>query len=364
MSVTSIPSKCATIFVTLLIVVAPLYAKPTVSASSKDQLTSLLEGFMANEEIAGGVTLVSSPQGRYVAVTGASDVQTNQRVEPHTRFYAASTGKLFVATAILSAAEEGLLSLDDPMDRYLEGLSAAQSMQRADPVTIRQLLNHTSGLPEYLTDTFLDASYAAPDTRWTPNQALAFAADEAVRPAGEHYSYTNTNYVVLGHILAQLDGTLEASLQQRVFGPAGMATTSVGTPNTQSPDLAHGYDQDGSDVSALAWNSVLRDGPAITTIGDLEAFALALFSQRALLSPDFLEEMLTGSPQDRFYGLGVVIGSDDLGVWYGHAGGYDGFEADLRYYPQHDVVLAYVVNGNQQSDVSFLNTAARWYKQH
>lgn len=325
------------------------------------ELENLFAEALGEEGIPGGVLLISAPDERYVVTAGVADLETGQPVTPDTRFYAASTGKMLVAAAILAAIDEGRIALDDPIDGFLDSIDGADQLQRAGPVTIEQLLNHSSGLPEYLSDTFADASYSAPDTRWTVADALGYAYDEPAIPAGTRFEYTNTNYVILGHILATLDGSLAQSLQRWVLRRAQMSATTIGAPSNPGDLFAHGYSLDDEDVSVLGWNSVLGDGPVVTTAADLEAFGRALFTQQTIISSATRRIMGTPSQLDPGYALGLVVGLDDFGIWAGHAGGYAGFEADLRYYPQSDVLLTYLVNGNQQSDVDILEEAAAWF---
>lgn len=357
---------CASLVVMLscwLGVVALTWMTNPALAQSADEteLQALFSNWLDEEEIAGGALLISTPDVRWIVTAGVSNRETQTQVTPDTRFYAASTGKMIVAAAILTAVDEGRIALDDPVDGFLTTLEGADQLDRAGTVTIEQLLNHSSGLPEYLTYDFLDASFAAPTTRWSASDALAYAYDEPAIPAGDRFEYTNSNYVILGHILETLDGSLAQSLQRWVFRRADMMATTVGAPPDPGTQFAHGYDVDGEDVSALGWNSILGDGPVITTVGDLEAFARALFASQRIISFASRDDMVTPSTLEPYYGLGVGIDEDDFGIFYGHAGGYDGFEADLRYYPDHDLVLTYLVNGNQLSDSDLLDLAADWH---
>ncbi|MEO0382332.1 MAG: serine hydrolase domain-containing protein [Pseudomonadota bacterium] len=347
-----------------LALIASLALAPVPAfAQSRDEadLQALFSNWLDEEEIAGGVLLISSPDERFIVTAGVSNTRTQAPVTPDTRFYAASTGKMMVAAAILTAVDEGRIALDDPIDGFLATIEGADQLDRAGTVTIEHLLNHSSGLPEYLTDDFFDASFAAPATRWSAVDALAYAYDDGAIPPGERFEYTNSNYVILSHILATLDGSLAQSLQRWVFRRADMMATTVGAPPNPGDEFAHGYDVDGEDISALGWNSVLGDGPVITTVTDLEAFARALFASQRIIAFGTRDDMVTPSTLEPYYGLGVGIDEDDFGVLYGHSGGYDGFEADLRYYPQHDVVIAYLVNGNQLSDTDALDAAADWH---
>lgn len=337
---------------------------PTVSfaqSAHQAELQTLFSQWLNEEGIAGGVLLVSAPAERFVVPAGLANRQTQTPVTADTRFYAASTGKMMVAATILTAVDEGRIALDDPIDGFLATIEDADQLDRAGTVTIEQLLNHSSGLAEYLTEDFAEASFAAPANRWSAAEALAFAYDDRAVAPGERFEYTNSNYVILGHILQTLDGSLAQSLQRWVFRRADMMSTTVGAPPDPGDEFAHGYDVDGDDVSAIGWNSVLGDGPLITTATDLEAFARALFASQRIVSFASRNDMITPSALEPYYGLGVGIDEDDFGAWYGHSGSYDGFEADLRYYPDHDLVLAYLVNGNQLSDVSVLDEAAAWF---
>lgn len=350
--------------VTRLVLIALLALTPVpafAKSGAEVELQALFADWLDEEEIAGGVLLISTPDQRLIVTAGVSNTQTQTPVAPDTRFYAASTGKMMVAAAILTAVDEGRIALNDPIDGFLASLDGTNQLDRAGTVMIEHLLNHSSGLPEYLTDDFFDASFAAPTTRWSAADALAYAYDEPAIPSGERFEYTNSNYVILGHVLETLDGSLAQSLQRWVFRRTDMVSTTVGAPPNPGDEFAHGYDVDGEDVSELGWNSVLGDGPVITTVADLEAFARALFTSQRIISFGTRDDMVTSSRLEPYYGLGVGIDEDEFGIWYGHSGGYDGFEADLRYYPEQDLVLAYLVNGNQLSDSDFLDAAADWH---
>jgi D-alanyl-D-alanine carboxypeptidase len=347
----------------MLVAAAVLVTPPSALAQSAYQAeaAALFADWLEDEGIAGGVLLIAAPDERYVVAAGLANTETGEPVTPDTRFYAASTGKMMVAAAVLAAVDEGRLALNDPIDGFLATIDGSEALDRAGSISIEQLLNHSSGLPDYLSDAFAEASFSNPERRWTPADALAFAYDGSAIPPGEQFEYTNTNYLILGHILATLDRSLAESLQRWVFRRADMRASTIGAPPDPGEEFAHGYIENGEDVSALGWNSVLGDGPVITTVADLEAFARTLFSSERILSAATREDMVSPSPLEPYYGLGVSIENDDYGLWYGHAGGYEGFEADLRYYPEHGLVLAYLVNGNQRSDVSVLDEAADWF---
>lgn len=338
---------------TILAAFAPL-------KSQANDAQNLLDSFLQEENLIGGGLLVSAPDERIVVSAGLADSKNKAKVTPQTRFYIASSGKMMVAAAILTYVEAGAIALDEPVWPHIKNIEGIERLANSRVVTLRQLLNHSSGLAEYLTDDFSNASFADPEKAWRVDEALKFALDEdASAEPDSAFEYCNTNYVLLGHILAQLEGSLSKALESKIFSPARMSESSVGKP-ADITDLAHGYADD-EDVAAMAWASELGDGPVITTLGDMEKFAFALFRDEAILGQAMLQEMLTGSTHEPTYGLGMGIERDDWGVWFGHSGSYDGFEADLRYYPDEKAVFVFMTNGNIDSDNSIMDASAQAY---
>ncbi|MEZ5666797.1 MAG: serine hydrolase domain-containing protein [Alphaproteobacteria bacterium] len=323
-------------------------------------LQAVLDDFLAEEALDGGVLLVGSDDGDAVVVSGLAELRGRTAVTPDTRFYVASVGKMVVATAILAYVADGALALDAPVLPYVDDIPGIARLDNVERVTVAQLLSHTSGLVDYLDDPFLDASYDEPERHWSAAEAIAFAYDQPAYAApGATFEYCNTNYVILGHVLERLAGSLDAALQAKVFGPAGMTASTVGAP--RGVPLARGY-MDGEDVSAQSWASELGDGPMVTTAADLERFAFALFRDGRLLPPQLVAAMTAGTAAEPTYGYGMGIETDGWGAWYGHSGGYDGFEADLRYYPADGTVFVFLTNGNQLSEDAILDEAAdAWF---
>lgn len=306
-----------------------------------------------------GAAFYANIDGKELQIAvGTVDEDQTVATQIDTRFYIASTGKMMTAAAILSLVEEGKLALDEPVWPHIKDINGIAALSNADQVTLRQLLNHTSGLAEYLGDEFGDASSQTPSKRWTATEALSFAFDlEPEFSPAMSFVYTNTNYVLLGHILDQFDGSMSASLAERVFNNAGMKNSTVGA-DPQDTTLAYGFDEDGNDASAQAWASILGDGPAVSTAKDVGKFMLALFKQNSLIGTTLLDQMRTGSEHDQDYGLGMGIDGDDWGDWYGHAGSYGGYEADVRYYPASNTVMVVLMNDNPIEEDAFLDQAA------
>ncbi|AWU96121.1 serine hydrolase domain-containing protein [Azospirillum ramasamyi] len=340
-----------------LLTLALLLGLASTPAHAADHLQRLLDRFIAEEELDGGVLLVSGPDLRRVVVSGIADRRGERPVTEETRFYVASVGKMATAAVVMQQVEEGLLSLDRPVRELAPDLPLGK-VANANRARLVHLLDHSSGIPDYITDAYEEDEAAKPERLPRSGALLAYAAgEEATGPVGGHYGYSNSNYVLLGHIAALRDGVPFAQvLRSRVLERAGMNSTTVGA-DPRDRSLAHGYTEEG-DVSRRSWAATTGDGPLVTTAGDLERFVFALFRDNRLLKPETVRRMMTPSENEEGQGLGVALSKDRWGRSVGHDGRYDGFEADVRYYPGRRTALIFLTNGNQQSDEALLDAVA------
>lgn len=330
-------------------------------AGDAEEVKEILQDYLYENAISGGVVSVNAPDLNITIAAGIAHRQNGTAMTINKRLYFASLGKTMVATAILDAVAKGEIKLNSKVANQLSGLKGLVELEGIQTVTVKQLLNHSSGLAEYLDDTFWDASIQQPNKKWNSADALTFAHGQPIEfRAGSSFLYTNTNYVLLGAILEKLDGSLSASLAKRVFIPSGMTTATIGA-KANDTSLARGYNNDGNDYSDVVWLNPLGDGPVVGTASDIKNFVDATLRAKTLLPPKILKQMLKGSKHDRSYGLGIGMERDDFGLWYGHAGSYDGFEADFRYYPEHDLTIIYTLNGNQMEDDTLSDILADWY---
>lgn len=241
----------------------------------------------------------------------------------------ASLTKPFTATVVLRLAEEGALSLDDPIGRWLAGTIP----QAAEEVTVRELLAHTSGLPDYLDHPSVAAAFADPRHRWTEAELLA-----AVRPPQRRgrYAYSNTNYVLLGAIARRASGlSMQAALRRHVLAPLGLGATSF----TRTPSLARRV-AGGRRLPNDVWGPLWGDGGIVSTAGDVARFLHALVAGDGLLTPPTRTLMLRD-------GLGVY-GADILGEpFYGHDGSYGGWLTLAMSAPRADLTVAVLAHGGR-----------------
>jgi D-alanyl-D-alanine carboxypeptidase len=181
----------------------------------------------------GAAAWVRDEHGGHGAASGVADLRTGRPMRPELRFRAGSLTKSLVAAVVLRLVAEGRLSLEDPLERWLPG-----SLPYGDQVSIRQLLNHTSGVP-HNTATLEQALYAPGPGRlrtWTPQALVAMVADRPPDfPAGTAWSYSNTGYVLLGLVVeAASHRTLRQELGRHILEPLGLRDTAL--PDN-APDL-------------------------------------------------------------------------------------------------------------------------------
>jgi D-alanyl-D-alanine carboxypeptidase len=273
-----------------------------------------------------------------VVATGRAELATGRRMTPLDRFRVGSLTKPMVATVILQLADEGRLSLDDSLVRFLPG-----TLPDGDRVTLRHLLNHTSGIGDYVNDPgFIDAAFLNPSRVWTPQELIAVANGMPRRfTPGEagYWEYSNTNYVLLG-LVAEVAGgvSIAALLLTRVFEPLGMTSTYFSNSTSLVAPFAQGY-VDLNGIPNFAVGTLVNPtvagaaGAVVSTAGDALRFGEALAAGE-LVSPASHAARLTTVPASRVrlpgesfdiaYGLGVLVGDG----WIGHNGAIPGYETE------------------------------------
>jgi D-alanyl-D-alanine carboxypeptidase len=315
---------------------------PRIAGFDDDELQRILDDAVTTLGIPGAVVSITSARGdRWVGASGVSDLIQQTPMDTANLLRIGSITKTFVGIITLQLADEGKLSLDDPLQKWLPGIVPA-----ADSVTIRMLMNHTSGIPNYLkADTFQQALIANRGQSWTPDSLVAIAASMPRTPMGI-WDYSNTNFTLLGMIIEKATGsTFQAQLQTRIIGRLGLTRTSFATDAATPPGLTSGYCDWGSSVNyqvgGLNASIAGTAGAMISSIGDVTRWAQALASGE-LISPKMFQEQMTtvptypGAPTAR-YGLAIVV-SDG---WVGHKGEIFGFNSVM--YAKKDVGTIVVI---------------------
>ena len=263
---------------------------------------------------------------------GDADVANSRPVTPRTIFHIGSITKMFTATAVMQLVQKGKIDLHAPVTQYLPQFAAWRG------VTIAELLEHRSGIPNYL-----DAALASGDTAkpTTPQAILrAIAAEPLDFTPGTHFEYSNTNYVALGLIVERIAGESLAAYERRaIFRPAKMRATFVGVAPVGRA-VAVGYAARGKATIAKPGNPswYFACGDILSTVGDLARFDRALMDGTLLAPATFSEMVKAARPAAGFgdarYGYGVMTEPFGDRTLVGHHGGLPGFEADDEMIPQ------------------------------
>ncbi|MFB8790170.1 MAG: serine hydrolase domain-containing protein [Potamolinea sp.] len=222
---------------------------------------------------------------------------------------------------------------------------------------LEQLLNHTSGLANYLTPEFYAETRKNPTRNWIAPEAIKYAYNlPPVGTPGQRFEYADTNYILLELIVEKVTNfTLTKEIRSRILTPLNMKDTFMEVQETIPGGFANGYRKvNGSrtNVTQLDEGNGLGDGGLISTSADLAKFIHGLLAEAKLLSPESLKQMLTFFKNDN-YGLGIASNKTGWGQLLGHNGVMTGFRAEMHYLPNRDVTVI-VLGNNEDQDISGL----------
>jgi D-alanyl-D-alanine carboxypeptidase len=313
-----------------LALVVPGGTTPPAGSQTSPGLQRLV-GRLVASGAPGAVAVVRTPTGTRRAAAGLARLRPRVRMQANDRFRVASVTKTFVATVVLQLAAQGRLRLDDSVERWLPGL-----IPRGGATTLRQLLGHTSGLFDYDDDrAWVRKRIANPRREWSPRELVAIATSHPPLFApGKKWSYSNTNYVVLGLVVEAATGrTLRRELEERIFKRLGLGATSYPAGTAIPGRFAHGYIGSGSsvplppgkllDVSTRLTPSAWGAGQIVSNGDDLTRFLSALLRGRLL--PAGRLAAMKADVMGADYGLGLRIAFTPCGTAYGHDGDIPGY---------------------------------------
>lgn len=305
------------------------------AAARPDTVQQGLNALVRTDGLPAALASVKDRHGRTRTYTaGVGDLATGSKVPRDGQVRIGSNTKVFTAVVVLQLVGEGKIGLDAPVDTYLPGLVRGKGIDGRH-ITVRQLLQQTSGLPNYTNYLGDDVRYF--DPRELLDIALQHKADFA---PGKKWAYSNTNYVLAGLIIQKVTGRpLAKEIDQRVIKRIGLRHTYFPAPGDATIREPHpkGYNQDSAgaplrDITEMDPSWAWAAGQLISTNSDLNRFFTALLAGR-LLPAAQLAQMRTTVPagypfaSGARYGLGLV--STPLscgGVYWGHGGSFPGYE--------------------------------------
>nr|WP_322652186.1 serine hydrolase domain-containing protein [Nostoc sp. CmiVER01] len=338
-------------------------AKQVISTSTvgkSSQLQKVLNEIVVEQNIPGAVMYINTPKGSWIGASGVSSLSTKTRMKSTDGFSIASMSKTFMAVVVLKLVEQRKIELDQAIATYLPR-DISPHIVNSDKITVRQLLNHTSGVAEYLdTKEFIQATAKRSRSQpWTAREAIKYMYQEQPKAnPGEKFIYTDCNYILLELIVENITrGTLAQAIRSQILKPLGLKHTFTELREPTIGEVATGYGDRNKDGKLDSYAKVndgngLGDGGLVSTAEDLAKFAKALFVKKTLLSPKMMKEMLKfkDNGEGYSYGLGVERFSSPLAKAIGHSGIAYGFATLLAYLPNENTTIVVLLN-NQNVDI-------------
>lgn len=341
----------------------PYGAGGTTSGGPAEELQILLNTYIdhsSEDPLHNVALLVEGPGFRYKGAAGLAD-GLSEPMTPDHKFKIASISKTFTAVVVLQMVEEGLLNLDDKLDRFfaaspvvrLDSLHIYEGVPYGPQITIEHLLRHTSGLNCYLAGDprFIEYIIENPLTQWTPAMMLGKYYEyhlnrKAFFPPGESWQYTDTDYLLLSMIIQGVTGsTLHAEYRRRILDPLGLDDTYLEfyeVPRGDSP-LSHAFygsmDLYDNVNTSFEWGG----GGIVSTCEDLNVFFRALLKGELFEEDRTLDLMLAATEREDHwnYGFGIRKMIINGRAFYGHPGAYN---CDAYYCPEEDVSICLTIN--------------------
>jgi CubicO group peptidase (beta-lactamase class C family) len=318
-------------------------------AEFSDRSDDLFAGTFVPDEPGCSAAVAIEGEVVWAGAGGAADLSTGRAIDTSTTFAIASVSKQFTATAVLLLAQDGQLSLDDPLSRWLPDLPAW-----ADEVTLGQAMHHVSGIPDYVEQR-VRSGVAWTDPRTVADTLSEIAGVEALGfPPGNRFQYSSSNYALMTEVVRAVTGTPLAELvRERVFEPLGLNMeydASGWDPDTTDPSSARGYQRDPTTgewgLAGTRWEPH-GDAGIQTTPSELVRWAdnyrTGQVGGDALLDDVMADATEVGRVR---YGAGIVE-RDDGDLW--HDGAAPGHLTDFRISEDRATAIAVACNGDRGS---------------
>jgi len=313
-----------------------------------ERLQALLDKAVRDSGAPGMLLAVQTENGRWIGASGMADLAAQAPAEPDMQVRLASITKTYVAATVLTLVDDGSISLDDTLEDWLPGMFPYGSQ-----VTVRMLLNHTSGVADHEADPqFFEALLADPQKEWSEAEVISISLAHGLNfTPGSAWSYSNTGYYLLGMIVEKAAGRrFEEVFAERIAGPLHLSSTSVTRSGAFSAPFMHPYAhnpltgrvEDTADWS-MSWD--FTAGSGVSTPEDMLRFVRGLFSGK-LLRPETLREMVSPGGASDSYGYGVFVAqSPTFGeLSYSHSGDNPGTLTIWIYLSQSQRAVFVAVN--------------------
>jgi CubicO group peptidase (beta-lactamase class C family) len=325
------------------------------AAAQADRTDAFIAAQMKEQGIP-GLALVVIKDGAVVKAQGygLANTKTKTPVTPETVFQIGSVSKQFIATGVMLLVQDGRLSVDHPVSRYLDGAPAAWA-----GITIRHLLTHTAGLVR-------EAPGFQPNRIQSDADVIRSAYNTPLRfPPGEKWEYSNTGYFMLAEVIRKVSGQpWDVFLNERVFQPSGMTATVPTSAKDNVLNLATGYTNNDNPREAPYWRAVRPSGAFLSTVQDLAKWDAILNTERLLTSATrqqmWTSVTLTGG-RAHGYGFGWELGSVRGRRVVHHGGGMPGYLSEFTKFIDDGLTVAVLINLGDGDVESIANGVAALY---
>src|SRR3990167_359541 len=324
----------------------------TSYANTQDSVGKYANQWRQKNDIPALSLYIISPKTNIQILSGHNKIKAGQPITSDMLFGVGSITKTFVSVAILKLEEEGKLKLNDKVGKYFP------KYRKWRDVTIKQLLNMTSGIPNATHNkTVLKNMMMKVQPGYTPEQLINIAYQYPLKfKPGHGWSYSNTGYLLLGMIIEKITGQpLRTVFNNEIFNPYGLRHTIFSNTiytKSQLKEMAHGY-RGNVDIIQMKPSNLGAAGAAFMNAGDLVKWINALLIQKKVLTPKELKQFLTfvpvpigvNQPKNQYYGLGIfMLKTKEYGEILSYAGVTFGYSATFVWVPKKHILLIAQIN--------------------
>jgi D-alanyl-D-alanine carboxypeptidase len=334
----------------------PSPLRPATAEAIASQTTGAIETAVTMAGPGVAVLIAQGDRVIYRGARGTADLQLDVPLTDQHVFHIASVTKMFTAAMVLKLAQDGRLSLDDPLARYMPDFPNAAG------ISIRQLLGHTAGISDRTSPADVQPGFSRRDV-----DMATLVTEIAKRPPsfapGTSQAYSNSGYILLGTVIEAVTGKpWHLAMQEELFSPLGINATTYGIASSVIPRRVTGYTRDNPNSAYrnapyISMTIPASAGALVSTVGDLHRWMRALTAGRVINSASYQQMITPAAPAsittaDR-YGFGMnnwrVRGEQMIG----HSGQINGFTSILAYLPAQDITIIALANDDSFDALTF-----------
>ncbi len=347
------------------IIIAFIIPLVSLQAIAQQPVAQRVQAYLDSVQKANGfpgmtVTFIRGGDKPVSLATGFADKEAGVAMKPDAIMLSGSTPKMFYAMVAMKLAEQEKISIDDKISKYLGSKPWFSRLPNSQDITIRHLLQHTSGIPEYYTyGDFMKRIHAEPDKNWTLEELIGYILDQpAKNKSGEHFGYADTNYLVLGLLVEELTSKkMYTWVNEMIVSPLKLKQTRP-SDSRKLNGLITGYSMPNSifgfsgatlkdGLFVVNPQFELMGGGYVSTTPDWANFIHAVFKGKVVSEASLTamkQGMAANTGRDHQYGLGLQIRPSAYGTGYGHGGWFPGYLTEVEYFPEKDIAIAVQCN--------------------